>query len=194
MYYMAILSITATLALSTTTAEEEKVSGRRRIRLTLFFQQLFSGPGETAAGIAGIPGSLWGADQFGTFYAGTSKITTGPSPNSTQLGDALGSILVPTRDGNSFYITGSFVFRYGAYNGSTIQLQGTRSHSQEVVGQTSVVSGTGKFEGATGYARNEWYDSRTRNPPFSLPLVDTPTTRLSHMFTEIDLMPLLYPL
>lgn len=154
---LVILSITATLALATTPAEEEKVSGRRRIRLTLFFRQIFSGPGTTAAAIAGIPGSLWGTDQFGTLYAVNSKLTTGPSPNSTQLGEALGSILVPTRDGNSFYITGSFVFRYGAYNGSTIQLQGTRSQSQQVVGQISVVSGTGKFEGATGYGRKEWY-------------------------------------
>ncbi|KAJ4730057.1 Dirigent protein [Melia azedarach] len=83
-------------------------------------------------------------------------IIEGPDLNSAAVGHAQGIYVTSRFDGMNTHVMMSIVFTNNAYNGSTLEIQGT-SKQFEVVREVAVVSGTGKFRFAREYATFENY-------------------------------------
>ncbi|KAL9659779.1 hypothetical protein QQ045_024588 [Rhodiola kirilowii] len=105
--------------------------------------------------IAGNPNAKgYNILTFGSLNAYDDAITTTIDRKSTELGRAHGIFINTALDGSDLHILVSFVFTNKEYNGSTIEVQGADRFflpSREV----SVVSGTGKFRMARGWASIE---------------------------------------
>ncbi|PON68688.1 Disease resistance response protein [Parasponia andersonii] len=125
-------------------------------QMSLYLQDIAAGPNATLTPIAGIAGKLWTFTQFGTVYVTDDPITETPDPNSALIGRLQGIYVASGLQGRNTYASVSIVFTSKEYNGSTLELQGN-SQQFEQVREISVVSGTGKFRFARGYATFETY-------------------------------------
>ncbi|EOY27029.1 Uncharacterized protein TCM_028980 [Theobroma cacao] len=83
-------------------------------------------------------------------------IIEGPDPKSASVGRGQGITVTACLDGLNVYVSLLIVFTNEAYNGSTIQIQGN-NNQLKVIREYGVVSGTGKFWYAKGYATFENY-------------------------------------
>ncbi|XP_024178981.1 pterocarpan synthase 1 [Rosa chinensis] len=128
----------------------------KETKLSLYFQDFSAGPNTSAVPIAGIAGKLWRVDQFGTVIVTDDRLTVAPSPKSATVGRGQGLVVTSSLDGHNAHVLLSIVFTNRRYNGSTLEIQGT-SRQFEAVREVSVVSGTGKFRFARGYATFETY-------------------------------------
>lgn len=146
-----VLSSLSTTFLAMATTHEFKET-----QLSLYFQDIAAGPNLTTLPIAGIAGKLWTFDQFGTVYVSDDPITEAPSPKSAVVGRAQALIETSALDGRNALAFFSIVFTNKKYNGSTLEIQGN-SKQFEPVTEVAVVSGTGKFRFARGYATLETY-------------------------------------
>ncbi|CAM8887775.1 unnamed protein product [Rhodiola kirilowii] len=104
--------------------------------------------------IAGKPQTKWYILTFGSLFAYDDAITTTIDRNSTELGRAHGIYVNTALDGSDLHILVSFLFTNKAYNGSTIEIQGADRLLQPTR-EVSIVSGTGKFCLARGWASIE---------------------------------------
>ncbi|CAM8949688.1 unnamed protein product [Rhodiola kirilowii] len=104
--------------------------------------------------IAGKPKTKWYILTFGSLFAYDDAITTTIDRKSTELGRAHGIYVNTALDGSDLHILVSFLFTNKAYNGSTIEIQGADRLLQPTR-EVSVVSGTGKFRLARGWASIE---------------------------------------
>lgn len=89
-------------------------------------------------------------------------MTEGANPKSPIVGRAQGITVTSSQDGRNALVLVSLVFTNMQYNGSTLEIQGI-SKQFEPIREVAVVSGTGKFRFARGYATFETYfvDSST---------------------------------
>ncbi|KAL6143903.1 hypothetical protein ACLB2K_054598 [Fragaria x ananassa] len=139
-----------------TSALSSQASDLKETRMVLYFQDFSGGPNATSIPIAGIAGKLWTFTQFGTVYVTDDTMTQGPSPKSAVVGRAQGVTVAAALDGSNALVLVSLVFTNREYNGSTIEIQGNSKQFQPVR-EVAVVSGTGKFRFARGYATFETY-------------------------------------
>ncbi|TQD79324.1 hypothetical protein C1H46_035161 [Malus baccata] len=126
----------------------------KETKLTVFFHDFVAGPNTTVIPVAGIAGKLWTFTQFGTVYVTDDPLTATPDLNSAVVGRGQGLYVTSGLDGLNTHVLISIVFTNKNYNGSTLEIQGT-SKQFEAVREVSVVSGTGKFRFARGYATFE---------------------------------------
>ncbi|MCI16109.1 disease resistance response protein, partial [Trifolium medium] len=119
--------------------------------LVFYLQDDGEGPNATVASVIGINGSDWSYNSFGTIFVVDDPVTLNQSPLSTQIGRAQGVITVASLDGTNVNIVLSIVFNNTQYSGSTLEIQGT-SRQRENLRELAVVSGTGQFRFARGYA------------------------------------------
>ncbi|XP_062106088.1 pterocarpan synthase 1-like [Humulus lupulus] len=124
--------------------------------MSLYLQDIAAGPNATLTTVAGIAGKLWTFTQFGTVFVTDDPITETPDPNSALIGRLQGIYVTSELNGRNTHVSVSIVFVNKKYNGSTLELQGN-SRQFEEVREVSVVSGTGKFRFARGYATFETY-------------------------------------
>ncbi|KAA8526521.1 hypothetical protein F0562_008276 [Nyssa sinensis] len=144
--------------------------------MTLYLQDRSTGPNATVVPITGIPGQLWSSSNFGTVLCSDNPITEGLDEHSAQIGRApvisddpitesidknsaeiargQGIYVTSSLDGANTLVLLSIVFTNREYNGSTLEIQG-RSIQLASVREVSVISGTGKFRFARGYATFE---------------------------------------
>lgn len=146
-----VLSSLSTTFLAMATTHEFKET-----HMSLFFQDFSAGPNISEVPVAGIAGKLWRFDQFGTVIVTDDRLTAAPSLKSATVGRAQGLVVTSAQDGRNAHVLLSIVFTNKKYNGSTLEIQGT-SRQFEPVREVSVVSGTGKFRFARGYATFETY-------------------------------------
>ncbi|XP_062009396.1 pterocarpan synthase 1-like [Rosa rugosa] len=144
------------LVLSTTFLAMASTHEFKETQMSLYFQDFTTGSNLTTLPIAGIAGKFWTFDQFGTVYVTDDPLTEGPSPKSTLVGRGQAFIVTSALDGRNALVFLSIVFTNKKYNGSTIEIQGN-SKQFEPVREVAVVSGTGKFRFARGYATLETY-------------------------------------
>lgn len=134
----------------------------KETQLVLYFQDFTEGPNTSSIPVAGIAGKLWTFSQFGTIYVTDDTMTEGANPKSPIVGRAQGITVTSALDGRNALVLVSLVFTNMQYNGSTLEIQGN-SKQFEPIREVAVVSGTGKFRFARGYATFETYsvDSST---------------------------------
>ncbi|KAI4299833.1 hypothetical protein L6164_033257 [Bauhinia variegata] len=120
-------------------------------QLTLYFHDYSNGPNATVIPVAGIAGREWNFKQVGSVYVIDEPITEGPERDSPTVGRCQGLFVTASFDGLNSHVVLSIMFTNEAYNGSTLEIQGT-SKQFEQTGEVSVVSGTGKFRFVRGYA------------------------------------------
>lgn len=130
--------------------------------LVFYLQDVAQGPNATVAPVIGINGKVWTYNTFGTIFVVDDPVMLGPSPNSNQVGRAQGVLTVSSLDGANVNVVLSIVFNNLQYSGSSLEIQGT-SRQRENYRELSVVSGTGRFRFAKGYAAFEtaFYDAPT---------------------------------
>ncbi|KAM5580602.1 dirigent protein 2 [Rosa sericea] len=123
-----------------------------------YLQDLASGSNATVIPITGIKNKPLSFTSFGTIFALDDPITVTPDKSSTEIGRAQGIMVASSLSGSNVHVSMSFAFS----NGSSLEIQGT-SRQFERYKELSVVSGTGTFRYARGYATLEsiYYDNRT---------------------------------
>ncbi|XP_058764685.1 pterocarpan synthase 1-like [Vicia villosa] len=119
--------------------------------LVFYLQDVGKGPKATVSPVIGINGKVWSYNSFGTIFVVDDPVTISPSSYSTQIGRAQGTITVTAQDGANVNIVLSLVFNNAQYAGSTLEIQGT-SRQRDNLRELGVVSGTGRFRFARGFA------------------------------------------
>ncbi|CAL5211704.1 unnamed protein product [Lathyrus oleraceus] len=119
--------------------------------LVFYLQDVGKGPKATVSPVIGINGKVWSYNTFGTIFVVDDPVTLSPSPFSTLIGKAQGTITVTSQDGANVNIVLSIVFNDVQYAGSTLEIQGT-SRQRDNLRELGVVSGTGRFRFARGFA------------------------------------------
>ncbi|KAF2292227.1 hypothetical protein GH714_017547 [Hevea brasiliensis] len=138
-FFLALLFLVAISASSAETQQQ-----LTEIKMSLYFQDVSSGPNATTIPVAGIATKHWTFTQFGTIFITDEPITETPDPNSAPVGRAQGLFATTGLDGLNAHVMVSIVFTNEAYGGSTLQIQGA-SKQFEGVREVSIVSGTGLF-------------------------------------------------
>ena len=133
---------------------EAKPFKLKQTNIVFYMQEWESGANITSIPVAGIPKKPWATLAFGTIFAIDDALTESSDRKSAQVGRAQGIFVNTALDGTDLHLLMSLVFTNKEYNGSTLEIQGADRLFQKYR-EVSVVSGTGKFRFARGYATLE---------------------------------------
>ncbi|XP_030544365.1 dirigent protein 1-like [Rhodamnia argentea] len=148
----ATLSVLVLLAISA--SSEANFDFNQKLKETKLVFYMFdweTGLNITTVPVAGIPGNRWWILGFGTVFAIDDKLTESYDRNSNEVGRARGAYVNSAVDGSDLHLLMSVVFTNQEFNGSTLEIQGSDRFYNKYR-EVSVVSGTGKFRFARGYA------------------------------------------
>ncbi|KAK6919342.1 Dirigent protein [Dillenia turbinata] len=150
----SIASLATVFLLALTISIEAKPKQQKQTNIVFYMQDWESGDNITAVAVAGLPNKPWKALQFGTVFTIDDDLTIEVDRKSAQIGRARGLYVYSALDGSDIHLLLSLVFTGKEYNGSTLEIQGADRPFQKYR-EVSVVSGTGKFRLARGYATLE---------------------------------------
>ncbi|KAF8410712.1 hypothetical protein HHK36_003248 [Tetracentron sinense] len=119
--------------------------------MVFYMHDYETGTNISAIPVAGNPLKKWFVLEFGTIIAIDDAATVAIERNSTQIARLQGMYVNSAKDGTDLHWLVSIVFTNKAYNGSTLEIQGANREFQKYR-EVSVVSGTGLFRFARGYA------------------------------------------
>ncbi|KAK6918849.1 Dirigent protein [Dillenia turbinata] len=151
---ISIASLASLLLLALTITIEAKPKQQKQTNIVFYMHDWETGHNVTAVAVAGLPNKPWKALAFGTLFVIDDDLTVDVDRNSTQIGRAHGLYVYSALDGSDCHMLLSLVFTTKEYNGSTLEIQGADRLFQKSR-ELSVVSGTGKFRLARGYATLE---------------------------------------
>ncbi|XP_031490917.1 dirigent protein 1-like [Nymphaea colorata] len=140
---MAILPLLMMLSSSSFASEEEM----GETNIVCYMHDLLTGKNVTAVPVTLAANST----GFGTIVAIDDAVTEGPDRRSAIVGRAQGIYIASALDSSDFHLVFSVVFTEGKHKGSTLEIQGADRYLQQKR-EVSVVSGTGEFRYARGYA------------------------------------------
>ena len=120
----------------------------KETNIVFYMHDLVTGSNITAKMVAADPDKPWSAFNFGTVSVADDKLTEEYSWNSREIGRVRGTYFVSAVDGSDDNVILSLLFTTKEFNGSTLEVQGCIFQNKEL----SVVSGTGKFRMARGFA------------------------------------------
>nr|QQM18953.1 dirigent protein 18 [Kadsura heteroclita] len=123
-------------------------------KLTFYMQDWETGKNPTAVPVAGTNVAGPKLLNFGTIMAIDDALTEGPNRGSKQIGRAHGIYVTSSLNGLDFHLLFSVVFTDDKYNGSSLEIQGS-DRALLKQREVSVVSGTGHFRFAKGFATLE---------------------------------------
>ncbi|KAG9447597.1 hypothetical protein H6P81_013725 [Aristolochia fimbriata] len=145
-------TLVAMLALlASTQASSTKYRKLKETNLVFYMQDYETGKNVTAVPIAGVNGTHSSVLNFGTVLVTDDALTEGIDRNSKQVGRAQGIYVNSALDGSDLHLLFSAVFTNEKYNGSTLEIQGADRFFLKRR-EVSVVSGTGYFRFARGFA------------------------------------------
>ncbi|RWR86324.1 reverse transcriptase [Cinnamomum micranthum f. kanehirae] len=123
----------------------------KETEMVFYMQDWESGKNITAVPVAGRNGTLSSVLNFATVMVVDDAITEGQDRQSKQIGRAQGIYVNSALDASDLHLLFSIVFTNEKYNGSTIEIQGADRFFLKQR-EVSVVSGTGYFRFAKGFA------------------------------------------
>ncbi|KAG9447591.1 hypothetical protein H6P81_013719 [Aristolochia fimbriata] len=147
---LAILLL-ALFASSTEASSTKNWNLTKETNLVFYMQDYETGKYASAAHVAGVNGTNSNVLKFGTVVVFDDPLTEGVDRLSKQLGRAQGIYVNCALDGSDFHLLFSAVFTNEKYNGSTLEFQGADRFFLKQK-EVSVVSGTGYFRFARGFA------------------------------------------
>ena len=155
---MAIVSTFAAFlvlaAISSEATTKYQFQNLKETKMVFYMHDIEAGPNFTATAVGGNSKSGLSILAFGTVFACDDKLTEAYDWNSTQVGRAQGMYVNSAVDGSDLHLLLSLVFTNKEFNGSTLEIQGADRFLQKYR-EVSVVSGTGKFKLARGFATLE---------------------------------------
>ena len=155
--YVTVLLLVLLAFVATTTQSESSKYQYKRLKETnmvFYMHDIVIGTNITAIPVAGVPTPIPKGYNFlklGMIVAIDDKLTAAYEWDSPQVGRARGSYVNSALDGSDLHFTMSVWFTNKEYNGSTLEIQGSDRLLQKYR-EVSVVSGTGKFRFARGFA------------------------------------------
>ncbi|RWR86317.1 dirigent protein 22 [Cinnamomum micranthum f. kanehirae] len=123
----------------------------KETEMVFYMQDWESGKNITAVPVSGRNGTLSSILNFATVMVVDDAITEGQDRQSKQIGRAQGIYVNSALDASDLHLLFSIVFTNEKYNGSTIEIQGADRFFLKQR-EVSVVSGTGYFRFAKGFA------------------------------------------
>ncbi|KAE9616800.1 hypothetical protein Lal_00034333 [Lupinus albus] len=170
MYFTTFLLIMSIMG-TQSNGEEVYKPNQSQTTLVFYLHDVTTGPNATVAPVIGLSGKVWSYTTFGTIFVVDDPVHLSPSISSTQVGRAQGILTASAIDGSNVNVVLSVVFNNLQYSGSTIEIQGV-SRQRENYRELSIVSGTGKFRYARGFASFEtsFYDAATTHSVIRLTL------------------------
>nr|QQM18951.1 dirigent protein 16 [Kadsura heteroclita] len=126
----------------------------KETKMVLYLQDWEFGKNSTAVPVAGINGRFANVLNFTTVSVVDDALTEGLDRNSKEVGRAQGIYVNSALDGTNLHLIFSAIFTNGNYKGSTLEFQGADRRNLKYR-EVSVVSGTGVFRFARGYATLE---------------------------------------
>ncbi|OMO66423.1 Plant disease resistance response protein [Corchorus olitorius] len=152
--FSLVLLIVVGTSMAMFSIPQAKANGEvKETKISAYFHDYFSvqyTPNATDVVVVGFPGMNWNYTKFGTLLVLDDLVTEGPEPTSATVGRLQGMYVPTSFDGAYVSMYFSLVFNNKAYNGSTLQIQGTVDQFASVM-EFSVTSGTGKFRFTNGY-------------------------------------------
>ncbi|RWR96124.1 dirigent protein 11-like protein [Cinnamomum micranthum f. kanehirae] len=136
----------------------------KETHMSFYMHDLVGGRVTTGLAVAGTNGSKSNVLSFGTVTVLDNKLTERFHPRSSQVGRAQGIYVGSALNGQSLHFVFSIIFTNRRYNGSTLEIQGA-DRLELSKREVSVVSGTGLFRFARGFAVIEraFFDPVTLN-------------------------------
>lgn len=130
-------------------ATQFQLQNLKETNIVFYMHDWETGLNATAVPLVGIkrPSVL----EYGTVAVIDDKLTVAYDRNSTEIGRARGIYVNSALDGSELHFLLSLVFTNKEFNGSTLEIQGSNRFFQKFR-EVSVVSGTGKFRLARGFA------------------------------------------
>ncbi|EXB87364.1 hypothetical protein L484_016710 [Morus notabilis] len=163
---IALLSLLICAALVSADQEEERdiddqklLLGFKKEKLSHFrfyWHDTYSGRNPSAVRVVEPQGNKTTKSGFGSVTMIDNPLTEKPELGSKLLGRAQGFYGITSREEFSLLMAMTFVFVQGKYNGSTITIFG-RNRVADKVREIPVISGSGLFRFARGYAQASTY-------------------------------------
>ncbi|RVW38929.1 Dirigent protein 23 [Vitis vinifera] len=147
----ASATISFLLLLAISICLEAKPLKLKQTQVVFYMHDWETGANVTAIPIAGLPKKPWAVGTFATIIAIDDALTETIDRNSAQIGRAQGIYVNSALDGSDLHFLMSVVFTNKQYNGSSLEIQGANRFFNKYR-EVSVVSGTGMFRLARGYA------------------------------------------
>ena len=130
---------------------EAKPLKLKQTQVVFYMHDWETGANVTAIPIAGLPKKPWAVGRFATIIDIDDALPETIVRNSAQIGRAQGIYVNSALDGSDLHFLMSVVFTNKQYNGSSLEIQGANRFFNKYR-EVSVVSGTGMFRLARGYA------------------------------------------
>ncbi|XP_058092627.1 dirigent protein 23-like [Magnolia sinica] len=139
------------VALFTPMVASSEVQHIKKTNMVFYMQDWGTGPNPTAISVAGRNRTSSTITSFGTIIAIDDAVTEGLDGKSKEVGRARGIYVTSALDASEVHLLFSVLFTNEKYNESTLEIQGSdRANLKQR--EVSVVSGTGLFRYAKGYA------------------------------------------
>ncbi|XP_038724979.1 dirigent protein 23-like [Tripterygium wilfordii] len=135
-------------------ATTTKAQGPIRTDIEFYLHEIINGTDPTAVPVAArsnYTGTNPFAAIFGTIYVIDNPLRSSGDPNSTLVGRAQGLYIFASLSEPALFISATYTFVSGDYNGSSFSVVGLNK-VRDPVREIPVVGGTGKFRFASGYS------------------------------------------
>lgn len=152
--FIVFVALAATSSDASETATKYHFENLKQTNFVFYMHDLATSRSNlTVNAVAGVPHKRWWILEFGTVFVSDDKLTEEYVWDSTEVGRAQGLYVNSQVDGKSLHLLLSLVFTNKEFNGSTLEIQGADKFIK--YREVSVVSGTGKFRLARGFATLE---------------------------------------
>ncbi|CAM8899317.1 unnamed protein product [Rhodiola kirilowii] len=162
---LAIMVAEISISASSSTprwATSIKTGKETTTNLKFYFHDTLSGSSPSAVRIAQAPVTGNSKTLFGAVLMADDPLTEGPDPKSNLVGRAQGLYGSACQSELGLIMAMNYQFTDGEYNGSSFSILGL-NQAMSPVREMPVVTGTGKFRMARGYAlaHTHWFDKAT---------------------------------
>uniref|UniRef100_A0A7N0ZYN0 Dirigent protein n=1 Tax=Kalanchoe fedtschenkoi TaxID=63787 RepID=A0A7N0ZYN0_KALFE len=161
-FIVALMAAEIGFSASALWATSTKAGKETTTNLKFYFHDTVSGSSPSAVRIAQAPVTGSSKTLFGAVLMADDPLTEGPDPKSKLVGRAQGLYGSACQSELGLIMAMNYQFTEGEYKGSSFSILGL-NQAMDPVREMPVVTGTGRFRMARGYAlaHTHWFDKAT---------------------------------